>query len=121
MTRIWSSPLLPVPLACRRRRPALVERVCGVLANRAALLVLDNMEHVMDAATEVAVLLAAVPDLSVLVTSRGPLHLSGEHLFPVPALRLPAAEDWKRWTGWRRRKRWRSSSTGRIRCNPASR
>ena len=68
----------------------LVERVCGFLANRAALLVLDNMEQVMEAATDVAALLAAAPELRVLVTSRGPLRLSGEHLFPVPALSLPA-------------------------------
>ncbi len=67
----------------------LVDRVCGVLAHRTTLLVLDNMEQVLEAATDVAALLAGAPDLSVLVTSRGALHLSGEHQFPVPVLRLP--------------------------------
>ncbi|GAB4198361.1 MAG: BTAD domain-containing putative transcriptional regulator [Roseiflexaceae bacterium] len=53
------------------------------------LLVLDNFEHVLGAAPLVAELLAAAPDLKVLVTSRAVLHLSGEHLYEVPPLALP--------------------------------
>ena len=42
------------------------------------LLVLDNFEHVLDAAPLVTDLLAASPKLTVLATSREALHLSGE-------------------------------------------
>ena len=53
------------------------------------LLVLDNYEHVTSAAAVVTTLLAAAPQLKVLVTSRTLLRLYGEHDFPVPALTLP--------------------------------
>ena len=53
------------------------------------LLLLDNFEHVMQAAPMVAALLAMGPNLKILVTSRAALHLYGEHEFPVPPLALP--------------------------------
>jgi predicted ATPase len=53
------------------------------------LLLLDNFEHLMQAAPIVAELLAIGPYLKVMVTSRGALHLSGEHEFPVSPLALP--------------------------------
>lgn len=53
------------------------------------LLVLDNFEHLAPAAGHVAALLAACPELTVLVTSRARLHLSGEYEVPVPPLDLP--------------------------------
>src|SRR5215203_4250609 len=52
------------------------------------LLVLDNMEQVIGAGPEVAAVLAACPEVTVLVTSRVPLHVSGEHEFAVPPLSL---------------------------------
>ncbi|HUG17140.1 MAG TPA: LuxR C-terminal-related transcriptional regulator [Thermomicrobiales bacterium] len=76
-----------------------LEVVAGYLADRHSLLVLDNFEQVIDASTLVAGLLASCERLTVLVTSRAPLHLSGEHEFPVPPLPLPgtqAAMDDKR-------------------------
>ena len=63
----------------------------AALQAREALLVLDNFEHLLDAAPLVADLLGACPGLKVLVTSRATLRLSGEHAFPVPPLRLPEA------------------------------
>jgi non-specific serine/threonine protein kinase len=60
-----------------------------VLGERHLLLVLDNAEHLLAAAAEVAALVAACPALSVLVTSRTPLHLHDEQLFVTPALALP--------------------------------
>jgi predicted ATPase/DNA-binding winged helix-turn-helix (wHTH) protein len=53
------------------------------------LLVLDNFEHLMEAAPTVAKVLAAGCLLKILATSRGALHLYGEHEFPVPPLALP--------------------------------
>ena len=50
------------------------------------LLVLDNFEHLLDAATEVASLLAACPNLQLLVTSRERLQVDGEQEYPVPPL-----------------------------------
>ncbi len=64
------------------------------LAGKRVLLVLDNFEHVAEAAPLVAELLAAAPGLKVLVTSRSVLHLSGEHTYPVPPLALPEREEW---------------------------
>jgi predicted ATPase len=53
------------------------------------LFVLDSFEHLISAAPIVAELLAAGPNLRILVTSRAALHLYGEHEFPVPPLAVP--------------------------------
>jgi predicted ATPase len=50
------------------------------------LLLLDNFEQLLPAATNLAALLARCPNLKVLVTSRAVLHLSGEHELQVPPL-----------------------------------
>ncbi len=57
------------------------------------LLLLDNFEHLMQAAPTVAELLAMAANLKILVTSRAPLHVYGEQEFPVPALALPDARS----------------------------
>jgi non-specific serine/threonine protein kinase len=64
--------------------------LAGYLADRPTILVLDNFEHLMLAAADIADLLARCPALTVLVTSREPLRISGEHEYPVPMLSLPA-------------------------------
>ena len=61
------------------------------LRERRALLVLDNFEHLLDAAPLVADLLSACPDLTILVTSRAVLRVSGEHGVAVPPLPVPTA------------------------------
>jgi predicted ATPase/DNA-binding CsgD family transcriptional regulator len=53
------------------------------------LLVLDNMEHLPASAREVSQLLDHLPQLKVLVTSRVPLRITGEHEFPVAPLFVP--------------------------------
>ena len=53
------------------------------------LLLLDNFEHLVQAAPAVADLLATCPNLKIMVTSRAALHVYGEHEFPVPPLALP--------------------------------
>jgi predicted ATPase len=58
-----------------------------------ALFLLDNFEHLIQAAPIVADLLAIAPNLKILVTSRAALHVYGEHEFPVPALAVPDAQS----------------------------
>ena len=53
------------------------------------LLILDNFEHVTAAVADLGTLLDACPNLTVLVTSRVPLHVSGEQIYPVPPLAIP--------------------------------
>jgi predicted ATPase/DNA-binding CsgD family transcriptional regulator len=62
------------------------------IARGVVLLVLDNFERVMGAAAFVAELLAAAPALACLVTSREPLHVRAERVFPVGPLPLPNAQ-----------------------------
>jgi predicted ATPase len=69
-------------------RPAL-ETVTGYLADRRALMVLDNFEQVIDAAAAVEQILRAAPGVTVLTTSRTRLGLMGEQGFPVPPLVVP--------------------------------
>lgn len=67
------------------------EALHALLRGKRLLLVLDNFEHLMDAAPEVAELIQKCPDLAVLTTSRAPLRVRGEQEYPVPPLRLPAS------------------------------
>jgi predicted ATPase len=69
--------------------PSPVESLMEHLGTKRLLLLLDNFEHLLPAAPFVAELLAACPQLKVLVTSRTVLRLRGEHEFPVPPLALP--------------------------------
>jgi len=55
----------------------------------AVLFLLDNFEHLLQAAPTIADLLAMGPNLKILVTSRAALHVYGEHEFPVPPLAVP--------------------------------
>ena len=64
-------------------------RLISWLTGRKLLLVLDNFEHLLEAAPFVAELLRTCPDLSVLATSRSPLKLRGEQVLDVPPLTLP--------------------------------
>jgi predicted ATPase/DNA-binding SARP family transcriptional activator/peroxiredoxin len=98
-----------VPLAPARRPELLAETIMAALAiesladepsfvtlkrhlqGRPTLLVLDNFEHLLEAGPLLAELLAGCPQLKVLVTSRAPLHLSGEHEYPLDPLPLVEA------------------------------
>jgi predicted ATPase/DNA-binding CsgD family transcriptional regulator len=73
---------------------APLDRVLLHLGERQMLLLLDGFEQLLHAAWLVAELLAACPQLKLLVTSRAALEVAGEHEFRVPPLELPpAAED----------------------------
>jgi len=67
----------------------LVEALQEHLRDRRLLLLLDNLEHLLEAAPLVGELLAACPGLTVLATSRAVLQLSAEHIYPVPPLTVP--------------------------------
>ena len=72
----------------------LIERLIAQLASRRVLIVLDNCEHVIDAAAElVDALLAACAELKIVATSREGLGLAGEQTFSVRPLSLPAGAD----------------------------
>ena len=63
------------------------------LADKELLLVLDNFEHLVEAARDVADLLRRCPNVQLLVTSREPLHITGERLSPLkPLAESPAVE-----------------------------
>jgi predicted ATPase len=72
---------------------SMLERLTEHVADRRLLLVVDNFEQVLGAAPMVVELLAACPRLKVLATSRAALHVSGEHVYPVPPLSLPDQQD----------------------------
>ena len=59
------------------------------LRGKRVLLVLDNFEQIISGAPLVSDLLSALPELTVLITSREILRISGEQVFPVPPLALP--------------------------------
>jgi predicted ATPase/class 3 adenylate cyclase len=61
--------------------------------DREMLLILDNFEQVLAAASVVSDLFTAAPGLRVLATSREPLHVSGENEFAVPPLKLPDVRE----------------------------
>jgi predicted ATPase len=88
---IWWVPLAPLA------DPSLVlpkagevlgaqEDLAREIGDKRLLLLLDNFEHVIDAAGEVGALVGACPHLTVLVTSRERLQVAGEHEYPVPAM-----------------------------------
>ncbi|MFT4127817.1 MAG: BTAD domain-containing putative transcriptional regulator [Gordonia sp. (in: high G+C Gram-positive bacteria)] len=77
----------------RRRRSVgdLADRLADALRGRKTLLILDNCEQVVDAcARVVADLLADEPGVAVLATSRAPLQLAAEHIYPLPVLDVDA-------------------------------
>ena len=70
---------------------APIEGVGRWFADRSALLILDNFEHVLDAAVELPGLLRAAPGLRIVATSRAPLRIAGEQEYPLGPLALADA------------------------------
>lgn len=72
---------------------AVVETLQKYLSEKRALLLLDNCEHLIGACASLAAdLLRACPNLTILATSREPLHIPGEQLWRLPSLTLPERE-----------------------------
>jgi predicted ATPase/DNA-binding XRE family transcriptional regulator len=67
----------------------LTDMLSDALHDKHLLLILDNFEHLLDAASVVSILLDRCPSLHILATSRIPLHLSREHEYPVHPLPVP--------------------------------
>ncbi|HSG78893.1 MAG TPA: protein kinase [Acidimicrobiia bacterium] len=59
------------------------------IGDRRTLLVLDNFEHLLDAAPVVGHLVGALPESRIMVTSRAPLALAAEQVFPIPPMSVP--------------------------------
>jgi predicted ATPase/class 3 adenylate cyclase len=73
-------------------RPVL-DTLVDAVGDRYLLVVLDNAEHVLDAAAKLAdAMMRSCPRACLLVTSREPLGISGEHVFRVPSLSVPPAD-----------------------------
>jgi predicted ATPase/DNA-binding SARP family transcriptional activator len=69
--------------------PNLLERIAQSLTDRELLLVIDNVEQVIDAAADIAELLARARGLTLLATSRERLRIRGEHVIEVGPLAVP--------------------------------
>src|SRR3989441_6663149 len=70
------------------------EHVAGAVGAKKLLLVIDNCEHVIEAAAAMAeALLRASPGTALLATSREPLRVSGEYVYRVPPLDVPAEDN----------------------------
>lgn len=84
-----TDPALVLPTVARTVGARDTDELSTVLASRELLLVLDNVEHVLDAAPALSELLAGAAGLTLLATSRTPLRLSGERELQVPPLSVP--------------------------------
>ena len=110
MSAVFSAGVSFVPLDSARDADQMVAAICRTLGVRETagqtlrdslkdhvaatarvpmLLVLDNFEQLLAEAATVADLVASGRKIKVVVTSRSPLHIYGEHEFPVPPLALP--------------------------------
>jgi predicted ATPase/DNA-binding XRE family transcriptional regulator len=68
---------------------ALIPAIVDQLGDTTSLLVLDTFEHLLAAAPDVAEIMASVPALNIMVTSREALRIRGEHEISIPTLDTP--------------------------------
>lgn len=68
---------------------SLIDGLLAVLGDKHLLLVLDNCEHLLSACAQLVESLLTLPDLHILTTSRTPIGVTGEMLYPVLPLALP--------------------------------
>ena len=87
-------PTIAVSLGVRHSSNVpLMDAINATIRSRQMLLVVDNFEHVADAALLLTDLLMANPELTILVTSRSVLSVYGEHVYPVPPMSVPVVPD----------------------------
>jgi predicted ATPase/class 3 adenylate cyclase len=88
-----------VPLAALRQPELVTSQILATigvprvedLVHVEALMLLDNAEHLLAAAPEISALLASAPSPKLLITSRGPLRIEGEHEYALDALQAADA------------------------------
>jgi predicted ATPase/DNA-binding XRE family transcriptional regulator len=86
--------VLPTIAACVGLQPGpsgLVPRLARRLGEGRALLVLDTVEHLLDAAPQIGELLVACPRLTVLATGRTAMHIRGEREVPLQTLAVESS------------------------------
>jgi predicted ATPase/DNA-binding CsgD family transcriptional regulator len=98
LTPITDAALVPVSIATvlgvrEVAGEALQETLARRIGDREVVLVLDNLEQLPAAGSVIVELLAASPRLRVLTTSRAPLHVRGEHQYPLAPLQLPGPAE----------------------------
>lgn len=71
----------------------LGEGVVSLIGDKKALLLLDNLEQIVSAASEVAGLIKRCPELHIVTTSRTPLRISAEREYPLAPLEIPPSSD----------------------------
>jgi DNA-binding SARP family transcriptional activator len=72
----------------------MIEILVDAVRDRHMLVVIDNCEHVIEAAAQIAdALLRSSPGVTLLTTSREPLRVSGERAYRVPSLHVPDADE----------------------------
>jgi predicted ATPase/transcriptional regulator with XRE-family HTH domain len=74
---------------------SLVDRLVTRLAGREMLIILDNLEHLLDASRDLAELLTRTPQTRLLVTSRESLRVRGERVIPITPLPRPEPGVWQ--------------------------
>ena len=67
--------------------------IASHLARRELLVIVDNMEHLLDASPVLSSLLEAAPEVRLLVTSQAPLRLTSEVVMPLAPLEVPSAGE----------------------------
>jgi predicted ATPase/transcriptional regulator with XRE-family HTH domain len=72
--------------------PLTADQIIGALPAIPALLVIDNCEHVLDAASGLIATLLRAPSITILTTTREPLAIPGEVVWPVPPLAFPESD-----------------------------
>ena len=95
LARLADSTLVPQAVAkvlnvIEQSGTPLMDTLLNSLGDRQMLLVLDNCEHLLGACAQLVEALAGRPNIKVLATSREPLGVIGETLYPVLPLALPA-------------------------------
>jgi predicted ATPase/DNA-binding CsgD family transcriptional regulator len=98
LTPITDPALVPVSIATvlgvhEVAGEALQDTLARRISDCEVVLVLDNLEQLPAAGPVIAELLAASPGLRVLATSRAPLHVRGEHQYPLAPLQLPGPAE----------------------------
>lgn len=87
-------PAIAETLGCRDAPDCIdIDRLVAYIGDRQILLIVDNFEHLLDRATDIASLVAHCPNLTTIVTSRVVLRISGEREFAVAPLEVPGLSD----------------------------